>query len=94
MISATQKQRRGIPSDIAHRQIAVIFDMREKPVCSILIKAIRYDQYRPKFDHVTLARGAAGLAVVTNTLAVPFRPEASSRPTRLWAGCAGSSMSR
>ena len=32
-----------------------------------------------RFDHVTLTRGAAALAVATSTLAVPFRPEASSR---------------
>jgi hypothetical protein len=35
---------------------------------------------RPSFDNVTLTRGAAVLAVTTNTLALPFRPEASSSP--------------
>ena len=34
-----------------------------------------------RFDHVTLTRGAAALAVATSTLAVPFRPEASSSHT-------------
>ena len=32
-------------------------------------------------DHVTLTRGAAALAVATSTLAVPFRPKASSSHT-------------
>ena len=36
---------------------------------------------RPPFDHVTLTRGAAALAVATSTLAVPFRPKASSSHT-------------
>jgi hypothetical protein len=35
------------------------------------------------FDHVTLMRGAAALALATNTLAVPFRPEASSSQQRV-----------
>ena len=34
-----------------------------------------------RFDHVTLTRGAAALAVATSTLAVPFHPEASSSHT-------------
>ena len=34
-----------------------------------------------RFDHVTLMRGAAALAVATNTLAVLFRGKAGSSPT-------------
>ena len=38
-----------------------------------------------RFDHVTLTRGAAALAVATSTLAVPFRPEANFSHTTRYA---------
>jgi hypothetical protein len=44
------------------------------------------NQTRGNFDHVTLARGAAVLAMATNTLAVHFRPRSKVLPPGAMGG--------
>jgi len=49
----------------------------------------QYARASHSLENVTLTRGAAALAMATNTLWFPFRPEASSAPERAWWAALG-----